>query len=286
MIQRHQDYQLTIPTLPIGGLESVPLKLDPDAPFNARFVITRNLIPTTAAFRFRRPSGALQSNFYRQDCNTFGGSTTPFNGKVLYPELLYPADGTIWVDVANLTNAPLTGIEICFRGSKVYQDGSAPANTVLADGSLGVASYPGRLSTLPFVYKVTCPTIQGVDAQPNIPVNIASDSDFAYRGGYASPFVRQVPGGPAQSGTFTNLYATLRDQNHKAYSNQPIHVDILFGPVGGPLDDGGTNRSGMLWPEVYIQRNGVHYIDLVRNDIGGDPVDLQIFLGGVKVFHR
>ena len=43
MIERHQDYILTVPSVPVGGVQQVPLDLDTDAPFALRLVRSRNI---------------------------------------------------------------------------------------------------------------------------------------------------------------------------------------------------------------------------------------------------
>ena len=143
MIERHQDYQLTIPTLPVGGLMGVTLQLDSDAPFALRLTKTRNM-PATG-YRFRNPRGIYIDSTYETDLG--------LRGTVRYPQMVYGANGNLVVDVPNNTGAPVSNVKILFRGSKLYRDGQIEAPT-----------YPDKCSLFPWTYPIIA---QAVPIQTN-----------------------------------------------------------------------------------------------------------------------
>ena len=91
---------------------------------------------------------------------------------------------------------------------------------------------------------------------------------------------------------YTELSIQIRDEQRKAYSNVPIHVNDLFGeglptPFGtGANDDQVLFTPGLITPEIYIPRRHNLYFDVTRNDGEGLPVDLYFRFGGMKVFQR
>lgn len=279
MIERHQDYQLNLATLPKGGLENLELQLDTDAVFSARMVKQR-FTPTAPSgswsYRFRTPRGSLQSDGYRFD--TFGKGTLQL-GNPIYPELTYPAGGSILVDLINNTNAPITNVKLLFRGSKKYTDGSIEDYT-----------YPDPASLVPYVYPVPGQfgpviTVQQTQNVRNNQMLVHTDADFALRYAWCDSFALT----PEYSNTYNQLYAVIRDQWNKAYSNVPIHIDDLFGSSNSFATGSPNNvvyRPGIFTPEIYIPANGQLYFDLFRTDSAGGTVTLQFSFGGAKVYHR
>jgi hypothetical protein len=301
MIERHQDYQLSIPTLPAGGLEQVPLPLDSDAPFALRLVRTRNLGPAgfpAAGFRFYTPREKLQSPDYRTDWFSDGqGHLFRSRGVVIYPQMIYPANSSILVDIQNQTGSPISNVRILFRGAKLFPDGAFPIKT-----------YPAQCSLLPFQYPLVVPGIPVTGLSTVVPgltssatlnqiLNINSDADFVYRYGVCDPFALAIDGGvnpPPQ--TYTELYVTIRDESRKPYSNEPIHVNDLFGQLDvshgstGNVNDPNVDFfPGIMRPELYLLKEEALYFDIYRDDSGlvnQFPVQLNFRFGGVKVFNR
>lgn len=274
-VERHQDYQLTIPTLPVGGLLGVTLQLDSDAPFALRLTKTRNM-PSTG-YRFRSPRGVYVDSTYENDLS--------LRGTVRYPQMVYGANGNITVDVPNDTGAPISNVRILFRGSKLYKEGQIEAPT-----------YPEKCSLFPWIYPVVVENIP-INSRGlfnNIQLQISSDSDFALRYAFADAF-EFVPAGAAArgAGSYDECYVTLRDANYKAYSNEPIHIDDLFGSmntisVGSPL---ATLQPGLFTPEIYVPRSGCLFFDITRLDtappyLANQVCDIHFRFGGVKVFTR
>ncbi len=198
--------------------------------------------------------------------------------KLLMPENPMEPIGAIVVDFQNNSGAPITNARVLFRGSKRYGDQSR--------GDFDLGKYPARCSMLPFVYPVVVEDIpQNTTSTQgqfnNIPINIDTDADFALRYGFANSFKVIQEGDPPYTGTFSNLFAQLSDVGHRAYSNEPIHINDLFGSAAYA-----NFRSGLFTPEIYIPRNGVHFLNLVRSDIAGGDVTLHVAFGGAKVFKR
>lgn len=304
MIERHQDFQLTIAEVPAGGLIEVPLTLDTDAPFLLRLVKSRNI--GLNGWRFQTPRKAYQSSELRTDWNTMYapagtllGVSRPGRGAIIEPELVYPVGSQIVVDVGNTTRETITNARLLFRGSKLFRDGVISAPT-----------YPPKMSVLPGCYPVVVTGVGlATDATHpfilrDIPLNILQDADFVYRYGVADPFTLGVDGGvvppPGFGPTFTpatfgEIYIQIKDESRKAYSNEPIHINDLFGagfPTPGPgvagADDAGTGPMfpGLIIPEIYLERQHSLYFDLFRYDTTGATLDLHFRFQGMKVFHR
>lgn len=291
MIERHQDYILTVASLPPGGVRQVPLKLDTDAPFALRLVRSRNMFQSGLdqfqginGWRFTTPSGAYQSNALRTDWiqPVFAGQV-PYasRGSLIWEEMIYPPGATINVDLGNSSNSAITNAALTFRGSKLYRD-----------GSLFVPTYPERMAVLPAVYQVIVHQVPANGQVLNNQLLIKNDADFVFRAGVCDAFTLTA-GAAANAFQFTNVHVALRDQSYKAYSNAPIHVNDLFGQGLPTTLGGGTSNDdqvlftpGLMTPEIYIPRRHPLYFDVFRDDPQGVPVDLYFRFIGMKVFQR
>jgi hypothetical protein len=124
-------------------------------------------------------------------------------------------------------------------------------------------------------------------------LNIRSDADFALRYMVADPFRMATDGGehpPLQH--FTEVYVQLRDESRKPYSNEPIHIDDLFGQ-GSPQSFADTIfpvfLPGFVSPEIYKPRESALYFDVYRDDSAFRnqfPVTIHFRFQGAKVFKR
>lgn len=304
MIQRHHDYQLTIASVPVGGIAEIPLQLDSDAMFSLRSIRTRNL--GSSGFRFQYADKRWQSTELRTDWvmpARVGDIPRPQRGGLpIYPELNYPTSSQIVFEVGNNTNEPLENVRILCRGSKWFT------------GGLLNPSYPSKMSAFPFTYPVdpqndgTGIVIEPVQVLRYIPLVIDRDADFVFRYGVADPGVIGTDGGPVV-GTFKTgsgdpnpkqtqygeLYVQIMDEARKPYSNEPIHINDLFGQ-GIPFSNGAVGGNddpvlflpGLFTPEIYIQAEHSIYFDLHRNDTGSGwyPQTINIRCQGAKVFPR
>lgn len=297
MIQRHQDYQLTIASVPVGGIVEIPLQLDSDAMFSLRSIRTRNL--GSSGFRFQYADKRWESTELRTDwiMPTQPGVVprAQRGGLPIYPELIYPTSSQIVFQVGNTTAAPLENVKILCRGSKWFT------------GGLLNPTYPPRMSPFPFTYPLEV-EIDPVQVLRDIPLTIDRDADFVYRYGVADPGVLGVEGGPIigtfkvgsgdqnpQQTNYEELYIQIKDEARKPYSNEPIHINDLFGQ-GIPFDSAaaGGNDDPVLWfpglmtPELYIQSEHSIYLDLHRNDTGAGwyTQTITFRFQGAKVFKR
>jgi hypothetical protein len=297
MIQRHQDYQLTIAEVPVGGIAEIPLQLDSDAMFSLRAIRTRNL--GASGFRFQYADKRWESTELRTDWNqpTAAGQTPrPQRGGLpLYPELIYPTSSQIVFQVGNTTAAPLTNVRILCRGSKWFTAG------------LLNPTYPKSMSAFPFTYPVAI-SIDPVQVLRDIPFTVDRDADFVYRYGVADPGFLGVEGGPIvgtfqvgggdqnpQQTNYEELYVSIKDEARKPFSNEPIHINDLFGqgvpfvlPAAGGNDDPVLWFPGKMTPEIYIQAEHSLYLDLHRSDAGSGwfPQTINFRFQGCKVFKR
>jgi len=302
LIERYQVYQLTVPTVPVGGITDVPLQLDSDAPFLLRLVRSRGI--GLNGWRFQTARKTWQSNALRTDWSLPMdplGSPYPTRGAIVYPELVYPASAQIVVDIGNTTGEELTNARLMFFGSKLFRDGALFSPTYPAKFSTLPFCYPTDVLQLPLAASATAPAIQR-----DVQLRVLQDADFVYRYGVCDPFTIGVEGGIVPLGFFAGvqpsydeLYVQVRDESRKAYSNEPIHINDWFPQglpptnAGAPLSPAGQDQQGvspsfpgLVVPEIYIERQHALYIDLYRYDTTGFPVDLHFRFQGAKVFKR
>jgi hypothetical protein len=288
VIERHQDYLVTIPSVPVGGVQQYPIKLDTDAPFALRLVRSRGI--GLNGWRFTNPRQAYQSNALRTDWIVpVAPNTNPNSsrGAVISEQMIYEPGSSILVDVGNSTDAALTNAQLLFRGSKLYKD-----------GSLWMPTYPPKCSLFPAVYQVIVPNVGLTSTILNNVLSIKNDADFVFQAGVCDAFTLSPNAdlNPTNAFQFTNLFVTIRDESYKAYSNAPIHVNDLFGQglpdpfqTGSSDDDQVLFTPGLITPEIYIPRRHNLYFDVTRNDEGIEgfgPVDLYFRFIGWKVFER
>jgi hypothetical protein len=296
MIERHHDYALTIPSLPPGGLNELNIPLDSDAPFALRLVRSRNLAAFGGAWKIQNYKRQFQSSDFRTDFVypqvAASPALVPFpsRGAPMFPQMIYPASSQLIVSVSNPNDTPLTNVIMLFRGSKIYRDGAVASYT-----------YPPKFSPLTFIYSKVIPQVPLVGSVLGNQIQIQTDADFVFRAGAFDPFTISAYPETAPAGTVQELYVQMRDQDGKAYSNQPIHVDDLFGqgiPTTYPAvtfpsthsinDDAVLEWSGLITPEIYLPSQTSLYFDVFRNDTtaGMNAVDLHFRFHGSKIFRR
>jgi hypothetical protein len=293
VIARFHDYQLTVASVPVGGTAEIPLQLDTDAPFLLHLVRSRSI--GVSGWRFQTPKKLWQSSGLRTDLivpSVAGALATPSRGAIVDPPYVYPIGSQIVAQIGNATNAPLVNAKLLFRGFKIFQDGAILAPT-----------YPPRMSVLPFNYGVVVPAVPAVGRLVDQQLQIRADADFVFKYGVCDPYTPGVDGGPVTGiglpsvvavnptfGTYQELYVVLRDESRKAYSNEPIHINDVFGQ-GLPTTGNDAQVSffpGLTTPEIYIPAEHSLYFDLFRNDtaLNMTPLDLNFRFGGMKVFKR
>jgi len=302
---RHQDYLLSLGTLIPGQIVTRDLTLDTDAGFILRGRAL-HVAPTAA-----NPTQALLANYF----DTFSGPDREFLAQqpmrfqnenadfgqfgqflpVRQP-IYYPPGGTIQLQAVNNGTTNLTGVEVYFRGSKVYRPGILPCLVIPQ----------GNVSTLPFILNKLNSQVPVQSQTLNNQVQAQSDSDFIIRAINAGAWELADESGANNQAQYLQLYVQLKDQLGKVYSNQPVHLDTCFGALGSILSPMtflpqtvpsryGPYHPPLLLPEIYLPANNVLYYDLYRNDgsISGiyapgtlQPVDVRFAFQGMKVFRQ
>jgi hypothetical protein len=291
---RHYDYRINVGTVQPGQTVSTKLTLDNDSGFIARGRAIHLTPPAVATGQsqlvnyFDRFQDAnldyfsdAPTRFYNENAN-FGqfGNFLPIRQPVYYPP-----GAAIEIEVTNNDPSVMTGVEVYFRGSKVFKPGVFPC--------LG---YPkGNLSFLPFLFPsaVTLGISQNV---LNGSIQAQSDADFVIRAINMGCFagVEGGTGGGAQTG-YVQLYIQLKDANGRYYSNLPVHADTCFGSLGSmglgnaaPAGmSSGPYRPPLLMPEIYLPANARLLFDLYRADSSFvNQLSAQIYLlfQGMKVY--
>jgi len=327
LVPRHYDYVLGPPNTSAPGpnqtallssiapgqiITGIPLTLDSDAPFLLRGRALRVPYPVSMSctksqpinnvlMRYTGPNNNyLARGFVRQSLEmSFGGQFAQW--RPVSPQVLYPASGTILVDIQNdSSSVTITNLTLYFRGVKLYPEGSRPAYT-----------YPPKYSSLPFVYPVAPVTpsnpaglIQSLgvtETRLNQIFTVQDDADFVLRSLQLGGNTLTVPVPP--DAAYFEVFVRLRDPDNLAYSNDYVHVDVLGGygdaDVGYGIGSSGDTitpsaagpaNPGWLYPEIYLPRNAILKYDIQRTDsaYGGcaDTLDFPIALSGSKIFYR
>ena len=228
-------------------IRNIEVQFDNDAPFLLRGRAYRVSYDSLAS----RTQVGLQNlkmrwsgpnNDYRQNVLVPQGLDMAYGGQSamwapVYPQIAYPANGLMLVDVLNAGATTLTNLTLYFRGVKLFPWGT---NTG--------ATYPARMSILPYAYPINTvdnsPTATGAiqnlltaDQRILQTFQVQNDSDFVLRSGQA---------GPSYAPFALEVFVTLRDGNRKAFSNAPVHFETLFGPSGGTIRPGRPGCSLLL----------------------------------------
>lgn len=306
LIQRHQDYVLgpnqdsRLASVAAGAvIEGITLQLDPDAPFVLR---SRAMRVQYDASRLQAGLGNLRLRFagpnrdFRSQNYVRQALLAPYFGQLgnpipEFPQIVYPRSGVITADVYNDGAAALTNLTLYFRGMKLF-----------APGAVRSYEYPPTCAMLPYTYPIgTFSSTDGLTLIRSVAVTQGTfrqtfrckqDADFVVRGGQA--------GLPFSTTPVNEVFIRLRDEDEKPYSNDAVHMDVLFGNSGfgatyvagggniAPVACG-PNSPGLWFPEIYVPKNHLLYMDITRTDIsyaGAVAVNLPISLIGQKVFQK
>ncbi len=283
--ERHQDYVLgpnqdsrLASVAPGEVVTGIQLQLDNDAPFVLRGRAYRVQYDTLASRTqvglndlSLRYSGPLRD--FRQQTYIPQNLVMPFGGqggawKGLKQQVYYPSGGIIMVDLVNTsaTNT-LTNLTLFFRGVKLFPWGMVPAYT-----------YPPRFRCLPFEYPIApiasynpngvIQNLETAETRVLQQFQCQNDADFVFRYGQAGPSYAPFP---------LEVGFILRDENQKAYSNDFVHYEVLFGPTLGNYPVGGSTikavgtgnaTPSVMYPEIYVPKNHLLYYDVKRSDSG------------------
>jgi hypothetical protein len=302
---RHHDYLLQVGTLIPGQIVTATLALDTDA----GFVLRGRALHVTPSAEF--PNQTLLANYF----DRFSGPDSEYNAQqplrfqnenrdfgqfaqflpVRQP-IFYPPGGVIEVQCVNRGAVNMTGVEVYFRGSKMYRPGILPCAVMPQ----------GKVSTLPFILSKLNAQVLVQSMALNNQVQAQSDSDFILRAINAGSWGLADQSGGNNQPQYFDLYIQLKDELGKVYSNLPVHLDTCFGSLGSILSPMtflpqpvpgryGPYHPGLLLPEIYLAANHVLYYDLYRNDgpLAGiyapgtlQPADVRLAFHGMKVFRQ
>lgn len=321
LVQRHHDYVLgptqdsRLASVAAGQyIEGISLALDSDAPFVLRSRAMRvkyNDFGQGARSQAYLGSLLLRladgDRVYRSQTVVRQSLLGPYFGQLgnpipVSPQIVYPRQGVITVDILNDGATALTNLTLYFRGVKLFSPGAVKSY-----------EYPSNIGLLPYVYpQGTYSDTDGLTLVRNVAVTqgplrqvfrVKGDADFVLRAGQAGVSA-SVQGN--QSKPVNEVFVTLRDEDEKPYSNAPVHIDVLFGnsgmdktglmffPFGANSEDPvacGPNSPGLFFPEIYLPKNHVMYMDVSRDDsayagAGADVANIPIAFIGQKVFQK
>lgn len=279
-LQPNQDARLAV-IAPGQIIQGLALPLDPDAPFALRGRAVRqqaDLVNFDQAglnffnMRYTGPRGNyLQQSRIPQlaEINYWFGQNG--NPHPVFPELIYPANGSITVDIENTGVTPILNLSLYFRGVKLFPWGMVQNY-----------NYPAKLTTFDYTFPIQVANLNAaaVDIRRDQIFAPPPPGDFVLRCGLAN---FQVPGG----GPAPEVFFRLKDESHKPFSNDWVHVDVLFGGTVGPWGIVPTWAPGLFPPEIYVPKNHLLYYDVMRDDtafIGLNPEDLNFTFRGGKVY--
>lgn len=281
----------------IGGIE---LQMDPDAPFLLRGRAYRVAYDTLTSrtqvglqnlsMRFSGPDQDYRSTaLIPQGLQmAYGGQSAAW--KPVYPQIYYPARSTMVIDILNTGATTLTNLTLYFRGVKLFPWGVNPGYT-----------YPAKCAMLPQVYPIVQPSV--LNPYGSIQNLLTSDERLllTWQNVPDTSFVlRALQAGPSYSPVALECRITLRDENRKAFSNAPVHFEVLCGPSGGNYQTGaggsigaigtGNSAPGIVYPEIYVPPSHLLYFDIYRDDANyagtATIPNFPINLIGVKVYPR
>lgn len=313
--ERHQDYVFDIGNsfantsyqqqVQIGTLAAntqypgLPLTLDLDAPFILRGISARMQWSLETGqnslsqlyFRLKRANTRLtcpQGQWlpFEQVARVYGQGG---NQGIVWPHESYPQGGVIEVDIWNNGASTLAGVQIVFRGVKRY---AIPRPSLYPANISRVMNWTRSVKIAGVGISGPTATIERFPLSPAV-----KDGDFVLRHLQGGSVYN--PNAPAAFFTARNVWAALRDEQDKPFSNAPVDVNILCGQGTMALASGLTNSQqfgpwhpGIVYPEIYIPRNQVFSMDIFRDDSAyiGQPgigaVRMDFALGGVKVFQQ
>jgi hypothetical protein len=282
--QRHQDVVIgpnqdpRLASVAAGQtIVGIQYQMENDAPFLLRGRAYRVSYDTLSSrtqaglnglnLRYTGPNRDYRSQGYipQNLLGPYGGQSGAW--RPVYPNIFYPAGSTLQIDLVNTATVALTNLTMYWRGVKLFPWNMNPAYT-----------YPAKFRTIPFVYPIAPVTQQNLTGSIQNLLTAESRLLQQFQCGNDADFVfRYAQGGPSYSPFGLEVFFILRDENQKAFSNDYVHYEVLFGPSGGNYPCGGTTIAAVgagnalpscMFPELYVPMNHLLYYDVMRADSG------------------
>jgi hypothetical protein len=273
----NQDSRLAS-ILPGQSVPKINLQMDLDAPFVLR---SRAIGPVQTGLVALKTQWTDSEQQYRQSTPLLESLQQPYYGqmgnpKPVSPEIVYPAGGTLTLDLINAGVDTLTNVVFYWIGVNLYPWGTLPAPT-----------YPAEFRATTFAQPFVAQALGTPEIRLNQPFKAKSDGDLVIRAGQAG----QVGSfGGADGGfvtgtlTFTSaMSVVLKDYNGMPYSNDWVDINVMFG-MGGQAFGTGPGLPGLIYPEIYLPMNRNLFIDVQQSAAGAVGVDLMINFIGAKIF--
>jgi hypothetical protein len=199
------------------------------------------------------------------------------NPKPIAPTVHYPAGSIISLDLQNTGASAITNLTYYWWGYKLF-----PWDTVVG------YTYPQKIDRVQtFAYPISVPTLGVSEERLNQFFMCKDDADFVIRAGQGPTLFATGGGSPR---VFAEVGIILRDFDKRAYMNDYVQFDVLFGsgsppatiPVGptpsfvSPFATG-PGQPGLFYPEIYLPRDHQIRYDLKRGDGAGGSNQSETF---------
>ena len=271
MKERFQLFTLPIDTIGAGRtVTGIVGRLDFDAPFVIRSWSAFRANGGVAmgddkvAVKVRGPNGGAYLHTDFTPLSRVVPASTSSQFTPAYPELVFPAGGTVVVDVQNGLAVPLAGLVLIARGVKLYPD---------TMDIPGASAYPERFASVPFDLP-RWHTLAVAGSLSSVALNAPADASIVIR----SISIQVSSKTTATPAAYTNLFLRLRDSLYKAYSNDWVRVEYLC--------DSDPSEPRALFPQFYLPPSGAMYYDLLRADAPGADASFCLTFKGSKVYQR
>lgn len=279
-------------------ITNIPLKIDQDSPFVLRARGFRVQYDPTVASTSRQQTGLnqVQMRYSGPDRNYFSQVPVPQNvemyaggqagrPKPVYPNVIYPASSTLFMDVTNNGMTTLINLTFYWFGVKMFPWGLREEFT-----------YPDVFGTVPFSYDGTVASVPVTTASQGVRnvFTVDNDTDFV---------LRSISSGITTGSNLTwEIFIRLWDSYVYPYSSDFVHLDMIagnpFSLITFPVDPTPTfispawgNPGWFFVPEIYIPFKHFKYYDILRTDgpfVGQGAVtqNFPILFRGAKVFPK
>lgn len=269
LVERHYDYVFKTGTLTANQiLTGQQQKINADAPFILRslqaFIEGAGGQTNELSMRFADANGRFRSNTLLNLQPDLDGSLGFAQFAPIYPQIVYPPNSNIEIDLRNDLGSS-RAMSIVFQGITLHPRGSVYA-----------PQFPAKFALIPFVYPINFQIVRGaasVTLSDQV-LQVKSDADFLFTHGQVLPDSSQG------IGNFNDLRIRLKDVQDKYYSSDYVPINLMLG-------NNFAENPGLVYPGIYIEKNGFLRFDLQLNDTGGAATLFgQIAFNGFKVFPK